>query len=187
MKQLALFETKGPAVCEWCGAAGGGLFAAAGHPAPRVHWSAAHSAFLCEFCAEHGAPDSQHVDPVDVHRDDWLPRPVEEFDEYLRELGVPYVDVCEAGQAVFTTDQPLDQFDYLVYSESGPNLLVTVVGLDGPLDADLSVLDDWQRIFGPDFAGAMVFRRDGAWVALTLTDWQEFPNLAHARAFDLLL
>jgi hypothetical protein len=191
MTQPTLFDLEAPAACEWCGAEGGGVFELAGKPAPKVHWYATREAFLCEFCHANGAPPSPepspHVEAADVFREDWLPRPIDEFGEYLRGLRVPYVDVCEAERAVFTTDQPMERFDYLVYSESGPNLLVVVIGEDGPLNSDLSLLEDWQRLFGRDFAGTMVFQRDSVWVALTLDDWQDFPNLAHARAFDLLL
>ena len=55
------------------------------------------------------------------------------FEHYLRANGIPYVAVDEAKRALQgRADQPgtrkLKSFDFVVYSEAGPNLLVDVKG-----------------------------------------------------------
>lgn len=96
------------------------------------------------------------------------------FEEFLRSRGLPYVAVDEARKAIFG-DVALKSFDFIVYSDVGPNLLVDVKGRKFP-DAtpagrkasgkawenwitrdDAEGLGDWQRVFGNDFLGVLVF------------------------------
>ncbi len=95
------------------------------------------------------------------------------FEDYLRSRGQPYVAVDEAKKAIFA-GATVKSFDFLVYSESGPNLLVDVKGRKFP-DAvrgkrqpsrawenwvtrqDLDGLAEWEKVFGDDFQAALVF------------------------------
>ncbi|RPI63416.1 MAG: hypothetical protein EHM48_02470 [Planctomycetaceae bacterium] len=96
------------------------------------------------------------------------------FEDYLRAKGWPYVAVDEARKAIFA-GVSLKSFDFLVYSPSGPNLLVDVKGRKFP-DAivgrqrgsskvyenwitrdDVAGLREWQKVFGPDFRPVLVF------------------------------
>ena len=47
------------------------------------------------------------------------------FEHYLRQRRVPYVAVDEAKKALFA-NASLKSFDFVVYSQQGPNLLVDV-------------------------------------------------------------
>ena len=96
------------------------------------------------------------------------------FEEYLRARGWPYVAVDEAKKALFA-GVALKSFDFLVYSRSGPNLLVDVKGRKFPdsgggrrgrntrawenwvTQDDLDGLADWQRVFGDGFVAMLVF------------------------------
>lgn len=96
------------------------------------------------------------------------------FENYLRAKGWPYVAVDESKKAIFA-GASLKSFDFLVYSESGPNLLVDVKGRKfpdgvvgrrrGSLRAwenwitrdDAEGLCEWEKIFGSDFAAVFVF------------------------------
>src|SRR4029079_19451666 len=49
------------------------------------------------------------------------------FQAYLRDTGVPCVAVDEAKKALFANAK-LKSFDFVVYSKSGPNLLIDVKG-----------------------------------------------------------
>jgi len=96
------------------------------------------------------------------------------FEDYLRAKGLPYVAVDEAKKAIFA-GVSIKSFDFLVYSSSGPNLLVDVKGRKFP-DAvagpkrgasrawenwvtrgDVEGLEEWEKVFGQDFAAALVF------------------------------
>jgi len=96
------------------------------------------------------------------------------FGEYLRARGWPYVAVDEAKKAIFA-GASLKSFDFLVYSQSGPNLLVDVKGRKFPDSArsprgrsgrawenwvtqrDVDGLQEWERVFGEGFLGLLVF------------------------------
>ena len=95
------------------------------------------------------------------------------FEDFLRAGGLPYVAVDEAKKALFGA-AAIKSFDFLVYSNSGPNLLVDVKGRKFPDAAsgrkaagrawenwvtreDLAGLAEWQRVFGPDFRATLVF------------------------------
>lgn len=92
------------------------------------------------------------------------------FEDFLRSRGVPYVAVDEAKKALLA-DAALKSFDFVVYSSSGPNLLVDVKGRKFPYltgkqrrywenwveRADLYDLSRWQEVFGRDFQSMIVF------------------------------
>jgi len=97
------------------------------------------------------------------------------FETYLRHKAVPHVAVDEAkralvsqGSSVPFTGLPLKNFDFVVYSQAGPNLLIDVKGRKhvGPTsrslqnwvtDDDLRSLAHWQKIFGRGFKAAFAF------------------------------
>ena len=96
------------------------------------------------------------------------------FEDYLRAKGWPYVAVDEAKKAIFATSS-IKSFDFLVYSSSGPNLLVDVKGRkfpDGAAGArrgsskawenwvtrqDVEGLRQWQKVFAEGFITVLVF------------------------------
>ncbi len=109
------------------------------------------------------------------------------FECYLRHRSVPYVAVDEAKRALRPQAGPgrlasrwaysaspnrvepsLKSFDFVVYSQSGPNLLVDVKGrkhagrtrrnLDNWVtQADIEHLTSWEKLFGQDFEAAFAF------------------------------
>lgn len=92
------------------------------------------------------------------------------FEQYLRDRTIPYIAVDEAKRALQAGRPPksLKSFDFVVYSQSGPNLLVDVKGrkhasrpgrsLDNWVtEADVRSLEAWERIFGREFRGAFAF------------------------------
>ena len=99
------------------------------------------------------------------------------FDAWLKDKGFPYVEVTEAKRAIFAGAK-LDAFDFLVYSQAGPNLLVLLTADPTPDDVDL--LREWEKTFGPGFAGAFVWQADGEWVTVLLNDWN--GNKLQARS-----
>lgn len=96
------------------------------------------------------------------------------FEDYLRAKGWPYVAVDEAKKAIFA-NIAVKSFDFIVYSDSGPNLLVDVKGRRFPDAAgarkrgssrtwenwvtrqDISGLQEWEKVFGSDFLATLVF------------------------------
>jgi len=96
------------------------------------------------------------------------------FEDYLRSRGWPYVAVDETKKAIFA-DAAIKSFDFLVYSSSGPNLLVDVKGRKFPDSGagkrpggsraweywitrqDVEGLAEWEKVFGEDFQAALVF------------------------------
>jgi hypothetical protein len=94
------------------------------------------------------------------------------FEHYLRANAIPYVAVDEAKRAL-TQAAPshgagLKNFDFVVYSQGGENLLVDVKGrkhsgktgraLQNWVTADdVDCLERWQGIFGDGFVSAFVF------------------------------
>jgi len=96
------------------------------------------------------------------------------FEDYLRARGWPYVAVDEAKKAIFGA-AAVKSFDFLVYSQSGPNLLADVKGRKFP-DAvpgrkrgasrawenwitkqDADGLAEWEKVFGGNFEAVLVF------------------------------
>ncbi|MGB2823379.1 MAG: HYExAFE family protein [Phycisphaerae bacterium] len=96
------------------------------------------------------------------------------FEDYLRSKGLPYVAVDEAKRAIFA-GASIKSFDFLVYSASGPNLLVDVKGRKFPDSTagrrrepsrpwenwvtrqDIEGLREWEKVFGADFQAVLVF------------------------------
>ena len=96
------------------------------------------------------------------------------FEDYLRSRGWPYVAVDEAKKAIFA-GSAIKSFDFLVYSSSGPNLLVDVKGRKFPDSGlarkgkasrawenwvtreDVEGLGEWEKVFGQGFSAALVF------------------------------
>lgn len=96
------------------------------------------------------------------------------FEDYLCTRGWPCVVVDGAKKAVFA-DSAVRSFDFLVYSETGANLLVDVKGRRFPdcsttgrprspkawenwvTRDDVEGLGQWEKVFGPDFAAVLVF------------------------------
>ncbi len=91
------------------------------------------------------------------------------FESYLRARGWPYVLVDEAKKAVFANIS-IKSFDFLVYSNSRPNLLVDVKGRKFPAAGgggrawenwvtreDIESLGEWENIFGEGFMAVLVF------------------------------
>jgi hypothetical protein len=94
------------------------------------------------------------------------------FEDFLRCRGWPYVAVDETKKAIFA-DAAVKSFDFLVYSETGPNLLVDVKGRKFPdrqggrstgrawenwiTRDDVTGLGEWEKVFGADFEALLVF------------------------------
>jgi hypothetical protein len=92
------------------------------------------------------------------------------FEGYLRAQAIPYVAVDEAKRALQGSPAPrsLKSFDFVVYSQTGPNLLVDVKGrkhsgrsarsLDNWVTrGDVESLGQWEQIFGSGFVAAFAF------------------------------
>lgn len=90
------------------------------------------------------------------------------FEAYLRHRGIPYVAVDEAKRALFATAK-LKSFDFVVYSKTGPNLLVDVKGRQcrdrtgrkgfetwSP-EQDVTDLQQWSEVFGDGFQAVLMF------------------------------
>jgi len=109
---------------------------------------------------------------------------VHPFEKWLRDTGVPYVEVHAARRALFP-DVSVTPFDYLVYCESGPNLLVLLHAC--PKDPHAEKMAEWEKIFGAEFQAVFVCRRHGndEWLALALRDWR--GNMRNARPLENLL
>ncbi|MEM9020702.1 MAG: HYExAFE family protein [Planctomycetota bacterium] len=100
------------------------------------------------------------------------------FEHYLRANTIPYIAVDEAKRAL-TADRrgrmlptKLKSFDFVVYSENGPNLLVDVKGRkhagtrsggggrafqNWVTRDDVGSLNKWAEIFGDGFEPAFAF------------------------------
>jgi len=96
------------------------------------------------------------------------------FEDYLRARGLPYVAVDEAKKSAFR-GVSLKNFDFLVYSSTGANLLADVKGRKFPDSAgqrrkgsprawenwitreDVDGMLEWEKVFGPDFSATLIF------------------------------
>lgn len=95
------------------------------------------------------------------------------FEAFLRQKKIPYVAVDEAKKALFANAK-LKSFDFVVYSRSGPNLLVDVKGRqhrdrggDGgrgrktfecwTTERDVEDLAQWEQVFGDGFRAVLTF------------------------------
>lgn len=95
------------------------------------------------------------------------------FDDYLRSRGWPFVPVDQAKRSLLA-EATIKSFDFIVYSESGPNLIVDVKGRKFPDSSpgasrgtrawenwitrdDVEGLRQWQGVFGVEFISVLVF------------------------------
>jgi hypothetical protein len=90
------------------------------------------------------------------------------FEGYLRHRGIPYVAIDEAKRALFANAK-LKSFDFVVYSKSGPNLLVDVKGRScrnktgrsgfetWSTEQDVTDLAQWEQVFGNGFKAVLMF------------------------------
>src|SRR5690242_17351054 len=90
------------------------------------------------------------------------------FEAYLRHRGIPYVAVDEAKKALFSNAK-LKSFDFVVYSKTGPNLLIDVKGRQMTNSAarksyqtwtterDVEDLMQWEQVFGDGFKAILTF------------------------------
>ena len=109
------------------------------------------------------------------------------FEGFLRDRGVPYVAVDEAKKALFAT-ATLKSFDFVVYSKTGPNLLIDVKGRSArnkpasgtfetwATERDVADLIQWEGVFGDGFKAIFAFIY---WIDAPLTpepDMYEFRD-----------
>jgi len=90
------------------------------------------------------------------------------FEAFLREKGIPCVAVDEAKRALFATAK-LKSFDFVVYSKTGPNLLVDVKGRQvrnrsarkgfetWATEQDVADLTQWEQVFGEGYKAVLTF------------------------------
>jgi hypothetical protein len=93
------------------------------------------------------------------------------FQAFLRGRSIPHVAMEQAKKALFT-DARLKSFGFVVYSKTGPSLLVDVKGRSlvrragqrgrGGLatwanERDVADLAQWERVFGEGFKGLLLF------------------------------
>lgn len=106
------------------------------------------------------------------------------FEAFLREKKIPYVAVDEAKKALFASAR-LKSFDFVVYSQNGPNLLVDVKGRQAKqtstrrgyeswtTEKDVEDLIQWQEVFGEGFKAV-----------LTFVYWIEAPMIPEPGTFE---
>lgn len=138
------------------------------------------------------------------------------FEHYLRSGGIPYVAVDEAKRALQAdpagggTATPLKSFDFVVYAEGRPNLLVDVKGRkhsgrtgrafqNWVTRDDIDSLGRWAGIFGggfepcfaflfwcdaqpPDALFLDVFAFNGRWYAVQAVTLGDYAAAMRARS-----
>lgn len=92
------------------------------------------------------------------------------FEDYLQKHQIAYVAVDEAKRSAFR-DAKLKSFDFIVYARETTNWLVDIKGRrwatrrrqgkptweNWVTQADLDGLNQWEEVFGPNFAALFVF------------------------------
>jgi hypothetical protein len=90
------------------------------------------------------------------------------LEAFLRSRGIPYVAVDEAKKALFSNAK-LKSFDFVVYSKTGPNLLIDVKGRQlrdrtgrgafqtWATQQDVEDLMQWEQVFGDGFKAVLTF------------------------------
>ena len=90
------------------------------------------------------------------------------FEAFLRSRGIPYVAVDEATKALFANAK-LKSFDFVVYSKTGPNLLIDVKGRQcrdratrkgfetWATERDIEDLMQWEQVFGDGYKAVLTF------------------------------
>jgi len=84
---------------------------------------------------------------------------------YLQESNTPYVVVDEAAKALFG-GMRLQSFNFVAYSETGPNWLITCKPFSSPGVRD--TMRAWQDTFGDGFASVEARFRGGRFVLVAL-------------------
>ena|GEM_PF-2262211 len=135
-----------------------------------------------EYMPTEAVPEVRYTpaEPVPEKR---KPVRVGPFEKWLRKLEVPYVAVTEAKRAVFVRPgESPEAFDFLIYNECGPNLLVL---LGTPTAEGKALMREWEGIFGKGFAAYFVWRageRDPQgqkeWVGALLEDYGAVGTVA---------
>jgi len=87
------------------------------------------------------------------------------MEAYLRESSTPYVAVDEAQKALFEGVK-LKSFDFVAYSDTGPNWLITCKPFCAPGMRD--TMRAWEDVFGKGFGAAEVRFRGGRFVLVAL-------------------
>src|SRR4051812_8457050 len=130
------------------------------------------------------------------------------FEAFLRHKGIPCVAVDEAKRAMFSTAK-LKPFDFVVYSKSGPNLLVDVKGRQlrnrgsrkgfetWATEQDVVDLMQWEQVFGEGYKAILtfiywidpplhakpgMFAYKGRWYWLMGVDLAEYSNHMRRRS-----
>jgi hypothetical protein len=90
------------------------------------------------------------------------------FEAFLRDRGIPCVAVDEAKRALFANAK-LKSFDFVVYSKTGPNLLIDVKGRQlrnktgrkgfetWATEQDVNDLMQWEQVFGDGYKALLTF------------------------------
>src|SRR5260221_8899689 len=90
------------------------------------------------------------------------------FEAYLRDKRIPYVAVDEAKKALFANAK-LKSFDFVVYPQNKPRLLIDVKGRSlrnrakrsgfetWATEADVKDLLQWEQVFGEGFTAVFGF------------------------------
>src|SRR4051812_12757568 len=106
------------------------------------------------------------------------------FEGFLRDRRIPYVAVDEAKRALFANAK-LKSFDFVVYPQNKPRLLVDVKGRSlrnrakrsgfetWTTEADVKDLLQWEQVFGDGFTAVFGF-----------VYWIDPPLFAAARTHD---
>jgi hypothetical protein len=130
------------------------------------------------------------------------------FEAYLRDRGIPCVAVDEAKKALFANAK-LKSFDFVVYSKSGPNLLIDVKGRQmrngssrrgfesWTTEQDVADLMQWEQVFGDGYKAVLTFIywidpplapepgmycHKGRWYLLMGVDLAEYRNHMRRRS-----
>jgi len=130
------------------------------------------------------------------------------FEAFLRDKGIPCVVVDEAKRALFANAK-LKSFDFVVYSKSGPNLLVDVKGRQlrnrssrsgfetWTTEQDIIDLMQWEQVFGDGYKGLIsfvywidppltpepgMFEYKGRWYYMVGIDLAEYRNHMRRRS-----
>ncbi|QOV90313.1 HYExAFE family protein [Humisphaera borealis] len=130
------------------------------------------------------------------------------FEAFLRDRGIPCVVVDEAKRALFASAK-LKSFDFVVYSKSGPNLLVDVKGRQvrnrssrsgfetWATEQDVNDLAQWEQVFGDGYKAVLsfvywidppltpetgMFEFKGRWYYMVGVDLAEYRNHMRRRS-----
>lgn len=88
------------------------------------------------------------------------------MEQALRNRGWPYVAIDEAKRAIFC-DVTVEPFDFIVYQQDGPCLLVDTGRRNHRSLAKLRV---WGERFGPDFLPVFARTRQGGRIAFVAAE-----------------